>query len=113
MTKWYFRASMAIQTCPTAVVRAPPERIWRLLVDAKALAGWLGAKLLDGPAWPLALGDRVVLGVGLGMKVVFEPKAIDPPRELALEVRLPLGVVNHEVVRIAPLDADSCRVSFG
>jgi len=105
---------MSIVTCPTEIVAAPPERVWELLTRPAQLAGWSRAKLLEGPSRPLETGDVVVLGAGIGhrLKVTIKVKAVEPTRQLTLDVQLPLGAVNHEVVVVTPLGMERCRVTF-
>jgi len=105
---------MSIATCPTDVVYAPRERVWERLTRPEQLARWSRAKLREGPSRPLEAGDFVVLGVGVGhwLRVTIEVKALEPFRQLTLDVHLPLGVVNHEVVVVTPLGTDRCRVTF-
>src|SRR5438105_10743575 len=45
---------------------SPPERIWSLLSSPFELERWLGVKLLAGSGRPIAVGDRLVFGAGLG-----------------------------------------------
>jgi uncharacterized protein YndB with AHSA1/START domain len=105
---------MSIVTCPTEIVAAPQERVWELLTLPAELARWSGATLRQGRRRPLAAGDALVLGVGVGhwLKATIEVKAVEPLRQLTLDVRLPLGVVNHEVVVVTPLGTERCRVTF-
>ncbi len=107
---------MSIQTCPTSVVAAPPERIWSLLTRPEEFARWSGTKLIDGPARELAAGDRVVfappLPVTLGLRITFDVLAIERLRQFRLDIHLPFGVTNHEVVQISPMDGGRCRVTF-
>ena len=109
-----YEARMSIVTCPTEIVAAPPELVWELLISPAQLARWSGAKLVEGPSRPLKGGDVVVLGAGVAhrLKVTIEVKSIEPSRQLTLNVRLPLGVVNHEVVVVTPLGMERCRVTF-
>jgi hypothetical protein len=51
---------VAIQTCPSDIVAASAERIWKLLTQPTELAAWSGARLIEGPTHPLVPGDRVV-----------------------------------------------------
>jgi hypothetical protein len=106
--------SMSISTCPTDIVAASQKRVWELLTYPVELARWSGAKLRQGPPRPLEAGDVVVLGAGPGrcFKVTIEIKQIEPLRELTLDVQLPLGIVNHEVVVVAPLGPERCRVTL-
>ena len=103
-----------MQACPTDVVNAPPERVWELLTNPAQYESWADAKPIDTLARSVAVGDRVILRTGPGrmFKVVFEFLKLDRPHELTLDVRLPFGVVNHEVVRISRLDGEQCRVTF-
>ena len=103
---------IVIQTCPTDVIAAPVERVWDLLTQPERLARWSGTTLHGGPHRALATGDRLTL-TRFGLRVRFEVRAMEPQRTLSIEVRLPLGVVNYETIRIAPLESDQCRVSFG
>jgi uncharacterized protein YndB with AHSA1/START domain len=103
---------IVIQTCPTDVIAAPVERVWDLLTQPERLARWSGTTLQGGPHRALATGDRLTL-TRFGLRVRFEVGAIEPRRILSVDVRLPFGVVNHETIRIAPLEGGQCRVSFG
>lgn len=60
------------------------------------------------------MGDRVVLGAGVRglFRVVVDVVDAAPPTRIGLDVRLPFGVVNREVLVITPLSSSSCRVTF-
>ena len=103
---------MAIQTCPTDIVAAPAERIWKLLTQPTELAAWAGARLIGRPAHTLVAGDRLVLAPGFGMRVILEVLAMEPLRQLTLDAHFPFGVVNHEVLQILPMGTGGCRVTF-
>jgi hypothetical protein len=104
--------------CPTDVVDAPVEVVWALLTD---LAGWgdffdLRVQQVDPPG--LAhLGQRLCAESGpqfLHLKVSAEFTHIDAARHrLGVRVALPLGVVVSEDLRITPIEANRCRVSYG
>jgi len=100
-----------MEVCPTEVIQAPAERIWRLLLDPRELAQWTGTKLVQGPARPACTGDVLVLR-GAGMHIRFEVLDAQPPHSARLHIRLPFGVVNHEHVQITPLGSGTCRVTF-
>jgi hypothetical protein len=38
--------------------------------------------------------------------------SIEPLRTLELDVKVPLGIRNHETVVVSPAGVDSCRVTF-
>ena len=98
-------------TCPTDVVDAPVERVWELLTNP-SLLHWVDAKLLEAPARSLTAGDRLRFAASFGLRVSWTVRALDPPRLLALDVRLPFGMANQETVLLSRLDAERCRVTF-
>jgi uncharacterized protein YndB with AHSA1/START domain len=104
-------ASDSFQTCPTEVIHASPERVWELLVNPDRL-GWLGVKVVQAPARNLAVGDRLVFGPAPGLRLSWDVLAVEPPRALELDVKVPFGIRNHEIVVVSPLGSGSCRVTF-
>lgn len=103
---------MAIQTCPTDVFGAEPERVWDLLTRPDELVKWVGARVVEAPARALREGDRVVLAPGFGMRATLEVRGMERPRHLTLDVGLPFGVVNHERIEVSALDGGRCRVTL-
>ncbi len=105
---------MSIVTCPTDLVGAPADRIWDLLTLPAELELWSGTRVVDGPRRRLAAGDDLHLGAGIAyrFRVRFHFVRTESPQELALEIFLPFGVVNHEVVQITPAGTHACRVTF-
>jgi len=101
-----------IEVCPTAVIRAPAERVWHLITDARELARWSGTQLFEGPARAVSAGDRLVLRAGL-FRIVVDVLDRDPMRQLTLDIALPFGVGNRQEIQITALDAGSCRATFG
>jgi len=101
-------------TCPTDIVSAGAERIWTLVTTPEEIAGWTGERLLEAPGRPLRAGDRIVFMAGPGhlLRVIFEVLEVDRPGTFALDVHLPLGIVNHEVVVLSPAGPDQCRVTL-
>ena len=105
---------MAIQTCPTAMVEAPADRVWHLLTTPSELRRWSGLNIVKGPDRPLAIGDQIVFHAGLFalLEVRFQVMDLERLRRLALEVHFPFGIVNHEVVVITPESNVACRVTY-
>ena len=103
-----------LNVCPTEVVHAPADRVWRLVTTPTELARWSDTKVIEAPDRELLAGDRLVLGAGIGhhMKVTSRVEDAVRPRHLAVRIRLPLGVTNNEVIQITPIGADACRVTF-
>ena len=103
-----------LHVCPTEVVGAPAERIWQLVTTPTELARWSDTRLIDAPDRELRAGDRLVLGAGLAhrMKVILHVREAVRFRQLTVDIALPLGVTNDEVIAIAPLGDSGCRVTF-
>jgi uncharacterized protein YndB with AHSA1/START domain len=103
-----------LQVCPTVIVHASAVRVWNLLTIPEELTQWSDGRIIEAPRRTLEVGDRLVLGVGVGhrMKVVLDVQEATPPRRLALRIRLPFAIVNNEVIEILPLDGPFCRVTF-
>jgi uncharacterized protein YndB with AHSA1/START domain len=99
------------ETCPTDIIHAAPEQVWELLTDP-ARFGWLGVKVVEAPARHLAVGDRLVFGPAPGLRLSWDVLAVEPLRTLELDVKVPFGIRNHEIVSMSTLDGDSCRVTF-
>ena len=103
--------SDSFETCPTDIFHASPEQVWDLLTDP-ARFDWVGVKLVESPAHHLAVGDRLVFGPAPGLHLSWNVLAVEPLRTLELDIEVPLGIRNHEVVVVSPLSGDSCRVTF-
>jgi polyketide cyclase/dehydrase/lipid transport protein len=101
---------MTISACPVAVVRAPAEAVWALLADPAGYGAFWDLRVRrvtpPGPAQP----GQVV--EGWPARGIVE--AVDAARyQIRFSSRLPLGLVGLQVITCAPLDAASCRVTYG
>jgi hypothetical protein len=105
---------MSLLICPTDLFQAPAERVWELLTLPRLYPEWADAKVVRAPERPVEPGDRVELGAGpaKALTVIFEIIACRAPEELTIDVRLPFGMINHEVVRITRMAEAQCRVTF-
>jgi uncharacterized protein YndB with AHSA1/START domain len=101
----------SFETCPTDVIRATPERVWELLTNP-ARFDWLGIKVIEAPARDLAVGDHLRFGPAPGLRLSWTVLTIEPLRTLELNIRVPLGIRNHETMVVSPVGVDSCRVTF-
>jgi uncharacterized protein YndB with AHSA1/START domain len=103
-----------LHVCQTEFVRASAEHVWRTILTPAELARWTDSYLIEAPNRELRAGDHLVLGAGPGhrLRVTFDVRTIVPAEECVLDVRLPLGVSNHEVIRVTPVGPNRCRVSF-
>jgi uncharacterized protein YndB with AHSA1/START domain len=100
-----------MEVCPTDVIFAPAERVWRLVTNPHELAQWTGTTLVDGPARAVSAGDRLVFRAGM-FHVTFAVLDVQAPRQLTLDIALPFAVKNREQIHITPIDAASCRTTF-
>jgi uncharacterized protein YndB with AHSA1/START domain len=103
--------SDSFETCPTDIIHASRERVWALLTNPAQL-GWIGVKVVEAPARSLAAGDRLVFGPAPGLRLSWDVLSVEPLRTLELDVKVPFGIRNHEIVVVSPLGSDSCRVTF-
>ena len=98
------------------MVRADPETIWPLLTEPQSYERWAGVELVAAePAGPAADGQRMDFRTrefGRWWRVRFDVGKVDPLKSLELKVRLPFGVVNHEVVVLTPVDKLATLVTF-
>jgi hypothetical protein len=103
-----------VQTCPTDVVHATPARVWELISSPASICSWAEGTLVDGPARPLQAGDRVVMRSGpcRRFRVEVHVLGLRAQKEIALDVMLPFGVVNHEVIVLRAIDDGACRVTL-
>ncbi len=109
---------MAFSTCPIAVVHAPAERVWDLLSEPANYAQWWDAQTRAiTPAGCAQPGQRIeahTTALGRQWNVNITVERIDRTgRVIDLTTRLPFGIAVHNHIACAPIDATTCRVSFG
>ncbi len=100
-----------MDVCPTAVILAPVERVWRLVTEPRELAHWSGTRLVEAPTRLIRAGDQLVFRAGVFL-ITFDVVDLDAPRQLTLDIALPFGVKNREQIQITPIDPRSCRTTF-
>jgi Polyketide cyclase / dehydrase and lipid transport len=130
-------APMRYVSCPTAVINAPVDVVWALLIEPAAWGGVFDVRVgsIDPPGTPdseilqiqnlgkssLALlpaiiGQKISGETGLRilhLKLTFRTIEIDPHQHrLCLDVHLPFGITVHEDLSCTPLDVDHCRVDY-
>ena len=108
---------MTTTRCPTALVNAPIEVVWKLLTEP---AGWteffdIRVTRID-PAGPAVVGQRVYGRSGprfLPLAVTLECTEVDAARRtLGLNVRLPLGVTVREDLSCSAVGETQSRVNY-
>jgi hypothetical protein len=107
-----WRPAAASRRAPTDVIRASPERVWELLTNPERL-GWLTVRVVEAPARNLEVGDRLVFGPAPGLRLSWNVLSVEPLRTLELDIKVPFGITNHEIVVMSPLVGnEGCRVTF-
>jgi len=109
---------VTFSTCPIATVHAASERVWDLLSQPTNYSEWWDAEtLVITPAGSAHLGQRIearTTALGRRWNVNITVESIDPVRRvLELLTRLPFGITVRNHIMCVPLDAATCRVSFG
>jgi Polyketide cyclase / dehydrase and lipid transport len=108
---------MSHVSCPTAVVNASVDMVWRLLMEP---AGWgdvFDMRVLDvDPPGPARPGQEVIGETGpkiFHLKLAFRILEIDPEdHRLRMDASLPFGLNVQEEIRCTPLDPSHCRVDY-
>ena len=110
---------MAFSTCPITAVSAPAERLWNLLSQPENYTQWLNARIipLAAPACPAQPGQRIearTTALGRRWSFYITVECIDHAQlVINFTTRLPFGITVHNHITCVPLDAMTCRVSFG
>jgi ligand-binding SRPBCC domain-containing protein len=110
--------AVASSTCPVAAVHAPVERVWDLLSQPTNYAQWWDAQTRAiTPAGSAQSGQRIeawTTALGRQWNVNITVERVDHVRRvIELTTRLPLGITVRNHITCVPLDAATCRVSFG
>jgi hypothetical protein len=108
---------MNILSCPTSLVNAPMDVVWKLLTEP---AGWtefwnFRVTSIDPPG-PAAVGQRIYAEAGpqiLHLVVTLEFTDIDvAKRTIGLIVEFPLGITVRENLSCSVVSSSQCRVSY-
>jgi uncharacterized protein YndB with AHSA1/START domain len=103
-------------TCPTDLVNASAASVWEMLTSPERYESWTGADLLSvSPPGRVRPGQRIefrVRELGRWWSIHFEVGRVNEGETLELAVFMPLGIINHEVVVLTPLDDSHTRLTF-
>ena len=110
-------AKTTFTACPTDIVEAPIEVVWRLLTDFSGWGGFFDIRVISvEPPGPAVVGQRMLSEPGprwLHLGMSFEFTLIDEPQhKLELDVRLPFGLTDHSAIDCVPLEGGRCRVNY-
>jgi hypothetical protein len=110
---------MSFSTCPIAIVNAPIDQVWRLLVNPVQYDLWWEVRtrsiVPEGPAQPGQQIFAQTLALGKQWPVAhLTVQAVSPEKwQLDLLTRLPFGISLDNHITCLPLDPHHTRVSFG
>lgn len=104
-------------SCPTDVVRAPIELVWRLLTEPEGWGAFFDVRILRvEPPGPAFVGQRTYAESGppwLRLAVSFVYTLIDVEHHrVRLDMQLPLGIAVREDLDCVPVGPDCCRVNY-
>jgi hypothetical protein len=109
---------MSVSVCPAAVVAAPVEEVWALLMQPETYEQWWDIHTErvtpPGPATPgqTVFGWSKALGRKWPVSMTIE--SLNAERhQMLLHTRLPLGIGVHNQISCAKVDEHACRVQFG
>jgi hypothetical protein len=108
---------MAYESCPTTLVDAPAQIVWRLLTQPEGWSTFFDIRVLHvEPPGTAIVGQRIHGESGpkiLHLGVTMEFAEIDPARgKLGMIVQLPLGVTVREDLSCSAISETQCRVSY-
>jgi hypothetical protein len=109
---------MPVSVCPAAIVAAPAEVVWSLLMRPDTYDLWWDAHTEritpEGPSTPGQVITAYALGLGKRWEIQTEIELVDAEkRQIAFTTTLPLGIQGHNHLSCTALDASSCRLQFG
>lgn len=109
---------MSLTVCPAAIVAAPVEVVWELLVQPVHYSQWADAHVESiEPEGPATVGQTIHLTskqLGRAWRILFKIEEVNPEKhQIGLHVSLPLGMQMKPHISCAPIDATTCRIQYG
>jgi hypothetical protein len=108
---------MTYASCPTAVINAPIDVVWRLLTEPAGWGDFFDVRVIGvEPPGLAVVGQRINGESGprfLHLKVEFQFVEIDATHHsMGLKVRLPFGITVREDLSCVPLEPNQSRVNY-
>jgi hypothetical protein len=103
--------------CPTAIVEAPINVVWNLLLNTAEWGKFYDIRVLSvDPPGQARAGQRVIGNPGprcLPLRLVFDFIEVDPvSHRIGINGRLPFGIKVRENMTVAAIDSTRCRVNY-
>lgn len=107
-----------LSACPTAIVAAPVELVWANLVDFERFCDWADVVVVRSePVGPAVVGQTITFrgkGPAGFLRFHFKMEEVNAERhQLGALAVFPLGLQERVHISCTPIDATSCRVSYG
>ena len=109
-----------ISVCPAAVVNAPLNRVWAVLLDSEHYGKWVDAQFTrfdpPGPAIPgqVMWANGREFGITMPLQVRLQVESIDPENHrIVFEVDLPFGLKERTTITGTPIDERKTCVQYG
>ena len=110
-------ATTSFTACPTDIVEAPVDVVWKLLTNISGWGSFFDLRVTSvEPPGLAAKGQRMLGETGprwLHLGGSFEYTLIDETHyKLEMDVRLSRGLTVHEALDCVPLEGGQCRVNY-
>jgi hypothetical protein len=110
----------AISVCPAAVVEAPLDPVWAVLVDSEHYGDWADARFTRFDPPGSAVQGQVMwaygreFGITLPLQVRLRIESIEPEHHrVVFDVDLPFGLRERTTITATPIDQRTTRVQYG
>jgi hypothetical protein len=103
--------------CPTAIVNAPINVVWGLLINTSGWGQFYDLRVMSvEPRGPAAPGQRLIGAPERGLlplRITFEFTEVDPVgHRLGFDGHIPFGITVREDMKLAEIDDARCRVNY-
>jgi len=108
-----------VSVCPAAVVEAPVENVWAILMDSTKYGQWSDLRrptiTPPGPIVPGQVLESSTSALGVTFRARLVVRVVDPERHrVGFDVDfIPLGIHNAASITATPVAAHRTRVAYG